>query len=101
MSASARSQLLFPARFTAPYSVAMKKTSLRGVVTISPSNFGRMREWRAPSLSVKLELMQKPICFALVFAALPFGLAGLCVAKAASTVFMAATNFAAARRILR
>ena len=50
---------------------------------------------------LKLELMQKPVCFALVFAALPFGLAGLCVAKAVSTVFMAATNFAAARRVSR
>ena len=50
---------------------------------------------------LKLEFVQKPICFALVFAALPFGLAGLCVAKAASTVFMAATNMAAARRATR
>ena len=50
---------------------------------------------------LKLEFAQKPVCFALVFAALPFGLAGLCVAKSASTVFMAATNFAAARRVSR
>ena len=50
---------------------------------------------------LKLEFVQKPICFALVFAALPFGLAGLCVAKAASTVFMAATNMVAARRATR
>lgn len=50
---------------------------------------------------LKVELLQKPVCFALVFSALPFGLAGLCVAKAVSTVFMAATNFVAARRVSR
>ena len=50
---------------------------------------------------LKLEFLQKPVCFALVFSALPFGLAGLCVAKAVSTVFMAASNFVAARRVLR
>lgn len=50
---------------------------------------------------LKLELLQKPICFGLVFAGIPFGLKGLCVAKAASTMFMAATNFAVARRVAR
>ena len=50
---------------------------------------------------LKLEIVQKPVCFAMVLAAIPFGLVGLCVAKAASTVFMAATNFAAARRVSR
>ena len=50
---------------------------------------------------LKLELVQKPVCLALVFACLPFGLAGLCVARAASVVFMASVNFAAGRRIAR
>ena len=48
---------------------------------------------------LKLELAQKPLCFILVFSALPFGLAGLCVAKSLSTIFMAATNFVVARRV--
>ena len=50
---------------------------------------------------LKLEFVQKPLCFAMVFLGLPFGLAGLCMAQAASTVFMAATNMAAARRATR
>ena len=50
---------------------------------------------------LKLEIVQKPACFALVFAGLPFGLAGLCVAKSASTVFMAFVNLVAARRLAR
>ena len=50
---------------------------------------------------LKLEIVQKPVCFALVFAGLPFGLAGLCVAKSASTVFMASVNLVVARRLTR
>ena len=48
---------------------------------------------------MKLEFLQKPVCFVLVFAGLPFGLAGLCAARSASTVFMAAVNLVAARRV--
>ena len=50
---------------------------------------------------LKLELMQKPVCFAMVFAAIPFGLVGLCAAKAATTMFMAAMNFVAAIRTVK
>ena len=46
---------------------------------------------------LKLEFVEKPVVLALVFAALPFGLEWLCAAKAASTHFMAAVNYVAAR----
>ena len=50
---------------------------------------------------LKLELVQKLACFAMVLAAIPFGLVGLCIAKAAATVFMAAMNFIVGRRVVR
>ena len=50
---------------------------------------------------LKLEAVEKPVVLALVFAAVPFGLGWLCAAKSAATIFMAAVNYAAARRECR
>ena len=52
ISASARSKVLRPARFTAPYYVTIQYIWLRGEVTMSPWKVGTIRDRTAPVLSV-------------------------------------------------
>ena len=52
---SARSHVERPARFTTPYSVAIRCAWLRGEVTMSPRKLGTMRECITPSQSPRVK----------------------------------------------
>jgi len=51
-------------------------------------------------LALKLELVEKPLAFALLMASMPFGILAICAAKSVSAVAFFSVNTYAARRML-
>ena len=63
ISISARSQVVRPFRFAAPYSVMTKFVADLGVVTIVPyGSVGLIRDDRDPSLFILVECRQMKLC---------------------------------------